>query len=470
MKQVIFSAAWILLCAVQAKGQGNPNPNPSLDNFIQSQMALERLPGVSTVIVKEGKIVWLQSYGLADVQNNVPVRDTTAFLLASISKVFTATAMMQLVEQNLTSLDGNINSHLPFPLQIPQHPGNDVTIRQLMTHTASIRDNGAVTDTYYDYPDPSISLADCIERYFSANGADYNPTANFFPNAPGTLYDYSNMGTALQGYLLQRIANKPFDTYCNENIFDKLCMEKTAWFFSDFDSSHVARPYRFVGGNYVPYPHYGFADYPNGQLRSTALDMANFIIAYLNNGNFGGNSLLNSNSISQMWTPQIPGLDAFQGLNWYREELFHSGGSSWLWGHNGGEQGASTDMYLDPANKIGICVLSNGEGDGLYICDELYNYGRTLNASTGYGPACLTLATSAIEESHIRVYPNPTNGFVHVDLPNHAIQTIKIYDLQGQLVKETTENQFTLSGFANGTYFILAQTEKGFFRHRLIKQ
>jgi CubicO group peptidase (beta-lactamase class C family) len=379
--------------------QGNPNPNAALDNFIQSEMTAERLPGTSTVIVKDGKIVWLKSYGLADVQNNIPVRDTTVFLLASISKVFTATAMMQLIEQNIASLDDDINTHLPFNFNIPAFPNIPVSIKNLMTHTGSIQDYDPVMDTYYDYPDPSISLSDCMERYFSPDGADYSPTNNFFPNAPGTLFEYSNMGTALNGYLVQLISGQPFDQYCHAHIFEPLCMDKTAWFFSDFDSSHVARPYQFIGGNYVPYPHYGFADYPDGQLRSTALDMANFMIAYLNDGDFGNNSILSASTINQMWTPQIPNLDDNQGLNWCQEELFHSSGETWLWGHNGGEQGASTDMYLDPLNKIGICVLSNGEGDALYICDELYDFALSLNASSGYNPACITLGTDELNQS-----------------------------------------------------------------------
>ena len=167
-------------------------------------------------------------------------------------------------------------------------------------------------------------------------------------------------------------------------------MNKTAWYIADFDSSHVARPYSYFGGNYVPYAHYVFADYPSGQLRSNVMDMANFMIAFLNNGTFENNSILQSSSVNAMLSVQFPNLENTQGLNWYREELFHDNGTTWLWGHNGGESGSSTDLYIDPVNKIGICVLTNGEGDALYICDELYNYALTLSPSTGYSPNCLT--------------------------------------------------------------------------------
>ena len=399
----------LLIVTGTANGQTNPNPSASVDAFISSEMSAEKFPGVSTVIVKDDKIVWINSYGSADVENSIPVRDTTNFLLASVSKLFTGTAAMHLVENNIIDLNDDVNLYFPWTLQIPGFPSEQVTIKQLMTHTSSIEDNNSVMDTYYDHPDPTITLADCMERYFSTSGTDYSAASNFLPIAPGSMYEYSNMATALNGYLVELASGMPFDEYCKINIFDKLCMDKTSWFFADLDSSNVARPYQYFGGNYIPYSHYGFADYPDGQLRSNVTDMANFMITYLNGGSFGTNSLLSPSSINQMWTPQIPALDAYQGLNWYQEELFHSSGTTWLWGHNGGEQGASTDIYLDPLNKIGICVLTNGEGDAITICDELYDHALTLNSTTGISPGCLIssgvseIETSTGEKKMIRI-------------------------------------------------------------------
>ena len=463
-----------LISSITVLGQTNPNPNPTVDAFILNEMALERFPGVSAVIVKDGKIVWIQSYGLADVANAIPVEDTTVFMLASVSKLFTGTAAMQLSEINQIQLDDDVNQYLPWILQIPGFPNSSVTFRQLMTHTSSIKDNHAPMLTYYGYPDPTITLEDCMQRYFNPSGSDYSTTANFLPNTPGSVYEYSNMATALIGYLVQLASGMPFDQYCSQNIFSQLCMDKTSWFFADFDSAHVARPYQFSGGNYIPYAHYGYADYPNGQLRSNVKDLANFMIAYLNGGAFGTNSILSATSISQMWTEQIPSLDPTQGLSWYKEVIYHSSGTTMLWGHNGGGEGVSTEMYLDPVNKIGISVLTNGEGNAIYIIDELYNYALTLNPATGFIPDCITLSIAEVNPTQeneilITVYPNPTNGLVNIEIQNQTIENIKLYDLQGRLIKETSESQFDLSNYSNGTYFIRAQTEKGFFSYKLIK-
>lgn len=386
-----------LLCSVVLFAQENPNPSSAVDALITSEMELERFPGVSAVIVKDGQIVFIESYGLADVEQNIPVENNTPFLLASISKLFVGTAAMQLQEDNAIDLDDDVNTHLPWPLQIPSFPDQSVTFRHLMTHTSSIQDNFNVMDNYYDSPDPSIALGDCMQRYFSAEGEDYNPTANFLNSAPGTAYEYSNIATALNGYLVELVSEQPFEEYCEEQIFAPLCMENTAWFMADLDSAQVARPYAYSGGNYVPYNHYGFADYPSGQLRSNVVDMANYMVAYLNNGDFGDTPILNAASINEMWTPQVPGLDDTQGLNWYLEELYHSAGTELLWGHNGGESGSSTDLYLDPENNIGLCVLTNGEGDALWICDELYDYALSLPSGSGYAPACLTTNVNRLE-------------------------------------------------------------------------
>lgn len=122
----------------------NPNPNSNLDNFILDEMDAEKAPGMTTLIVKNGEIVWIESYGWADVQHAVAVENSTVFLLASVSKVFTGTAMMLLHESGQLDLDADINDYLPFSIQVPNFEGTSITSRMLMTHTASIADNGSL--------------------------------------------------------------------------------------------------------------------------------------------------------------------------------------------------------------------------------------------------------------------------------------------------------------------------------------
>lgn len=437
LKLQIFTLLLILSGSAIAQ---NPNPSSSTDNYILSEMAAEHAAGMSTLIVKDGEVVWVNSYGFSDVENNVSATDSTVFLLASISKVFTGTALMHLHQNGHFNLDEDINNYLPFDIEIPNYLADSITFRMLMTHSSSILDNDAAMETYYSNGDPTIALGDVVERYFSTSGADYNSNLNFSNNSPGTVYEYSNMATALAGYMVEAVSGTDFSDYCNTHIFDKLCMNSTSWYLADFDTNNMAQPYQWLGGQYVPYAHYGFADYPNGQLRSTSLDLANFLIAYLQNGAFNSQELLSATSINEMLSPQIPFIDPTQGLNWYLEDIYlNAGGTVPLWGHNGGENGVSTDMYIDQTNNIGVLVISNGEGDNLNIVDELYNYALTLSP-TGLGnPPCDALSIEHLSKPSFFLYPNPSVGLIHIDLDQMTEDfNLVLYNSVGKLLHSET--------------------------------
>ena len=414
----------------------NPNPSSSLDAAIQSEMSVRHFPGVSTIIVKNNEIVWVESYGYADIANSLQVEDTTVFLLASVSKLFTGTAAMQLYEAGTIDLDTDINNYLPWTVEIPNFSNDSITIRQLMTHTSSIKDNWGVMSSFYGYPDPTITLANCMESYFPTSGSNYNATGNFINSAPGTSYQYSNMASALNGYIVEASTGIPFDDYCDNNLFSELCMENTAWHFSDFNPDQVAIPYSYQNGNYTPHNHYGFADYPNGQLRSTILDLGNFMIAFLNGGTIGSNSILSPATVNDMLSFQIPNLDTTQGLNWYRTKLYYSGGEAMLWSHSGGESGVNTNILIDPSNDVGICVLTNGEGDGLYICDALYDHALSMNVNNSIIPCSPTVEITELEnQKEILIYPNPAKNQLFLENINLENREFSIINLLGEQIK-----------------------------------
>jgi len=437
----------------------NPNPNATLDAFILEEMAAERIPGMSTLIVKGGEVVWRKSYGLADVAANVPVTDSTAFLLASISKLFTGTALMHLADEGALDLDAPINAHMPFNVVNPAHPNVNITARMLMTHTSSISDNDAVMDGYYSVGDPTMTLAEVMERYFSPSGVDYDAQNNFLSSAPGTVFEYSNIASALAGYLVERVAQMPFNTYCQMHIFDILCMENTAWFLAELDSERIAKPHEWVNGQYATLPHMGFADYPNGLLRASTRDLANFMLAFLNGGAYHGQNLLSSAAVAEMLSAQASSDEGVMGLNWYQEEIYlEDGGTVALWGHNGGEEGASTDLYINPANGIGIVVLSNAEGDNLYVVDALYNYALSLSPSGAGHPAC---AFVSVEEKPVdlsfTLYPNPTTGMVRWSAEGdiRQIRSVQAFNMQGAMVYDALpsgNSSIDLSSLPAGLY------------------
>jgi CubicO group peptidase (beta-lactamase class C family) len=456
--------ALLLVACLRAVAQ-NPNPDADLDAFIAGEMQAEHIPGMATVIVKDGEVVWLQAYGYADEPAGLAMTDSTVLLLASVSKLFTGTALMQLVSQGMVDPDADISLHLPFAVSHPVHADVPITARMLLTHTSSIADNYTAMDTYYSVGDPTLTLAEVMERYFSPSGADYSAQDNFLGAAPGTTYEYSNIASALAGYVVERVTQMPFDAYCAQHIFSPLCMDRTSWFLAGLDTASVARPHLWSGGQYEALPHMGFADYPNGLLRSDVRGLARFMTAYLQGGNYAGHTVLPPATVGQMLTPQVPAIEPTQGLSWYLEDIYLSGGGTVaLWGHNGGEDGASTDVYIDPQNGIGVAVLSNAEGDNLYVVDALYDKALSLTGTgAGNAPCAVAVSGEAAPEALPLLFPNPTTGTVR--LRDHGSlttgTTATVTDAMGRLLGTyaiTRNGTLTFDHLPNGLYQVRLAT------------
>lgn len=439
----------------------------TIDDIILEEMDLEDLPGLAACVVKDGEVVWMKSFGWANIENQVPVTDSTVFLLASVSKIFTATALMQLHESGAFELSEAINDYLPFEVKVPNFENIPITFQHLLTHTASLEDNWDVLETFYVDGDSPVALGDCLENYFATSGNDYDASANFYNATPGTQNNYTNMGAALIGYLAEVIAGKPFDQFCDEEIFEPLCMNTTAWKLVDLDISQIAVPYEWNDG-LQPLEHYGVCDYPDGQLRSNIQDLANFMITYLQGGSFNSNAILEENSVNQMLSQQIPSIEASQGLIWYTENI---GGES-LWGHNGGEQGASTDLYINPAENLGIALIANGGGSMEFLLPEFYDFAKSLSASGVGNPSCAPTAVldTRSPEIHLEIYPNPASSFLKVSLRNQSTTGLfyTIYDGMGKVVlkQKPFDPNINISTFNEGLYLLEIEGE-GFRTSRM---
>ena len=165
------------------------------------------------------------------------------------------------------------------------------------------------------------------------------------------------------------------------------------------------------------------------------------MIAVLNGGSFAGNTLLNPSSVDEMLSFQIPDINATQGLNWYQTLLYHSSGQELLWCHSGGESGVNTHLFLDTQNDIGLCVLTNGEGDGLYICDHLYDHALNMTVNNSIVPDCLSttsLNAPGPGNDELVLYPNPAQDFIQLNHDLPAAAGYRICDISGQLISSGT--------------------------------
>ena len=347
-------------------------PVPTCKTNLTTQLQVLDVPGLSAAIVKDGRLVCTVVAGMANIEQDRPVTSDTLFLVASVSKTITATALMKLYEQGKFRLDDDINKYLPFKVSIPASPTSTITFRHLLTHTSSIKDN----NDYFDCPgscgygstfgdiitrgaDSPISLADFTKGYLSPGGTYYDRRDNFHSGAPGTVDDYSNMGIVLAGYLAQVISGTPFDQYCKDYIFKPLGMEKTSWRLAEIDQSMLAMPYDKSSSGYVPYGHYGQPNYPDGMLRTSVNELSHFLIAYMQGGRYNGRQILRSTTVREMLKNQTS-LDLSQGLAWSSRSLSGLTSPRVIWGHDGADFGARARMWFDPAKKVGVILMTNG--------------------------------------------------------------------------------------------------------------
>lgn len=344
------------------------NSKEELEEKIQSEFEDNELTSISYCVVKNDTILHSNAMGFADVDNNQLATDHTRYLVASVSKTITAVAIMQLVEQNLIALDDDINQYLPFSVRNPNFPDDKITLRMLLSHRSSISDEFQETLTLDCY---GTDCAMSLDQYFNAvftNTGQYFSAANFSSTKPGTVDDYSNLGSALIGYLVERITQIPFDIYCKNNIFIPLGMTKTEWRLANTPLSELAIPYSDEITN--PNPHYTFPDYPNGGLRTNVLDLSNFLRMVIQNGNYNNTQVLSQASMAEMKTLQLGSTEFC--LSFYYDTV---NGRTVL-GHSGGEKGVTAEMFYDTTNNVGVIVFSNEEDAELEnIVTLLFNYG-----------------------------------------------------------------------------------------------
>ena len=297
------------------------------------------------------------------------------FLLASVSKMVTATALLQLYDDGAFQLDDNINDHLPFSVSVPNENA-PITFRMLLTHTSGIADGPALDGQYYYGEDSPVALDFFLENYLVPGGQFYSASENFHTFTPGTQHEYSNEGSALIAVLVEQIANQDFNAYCKQHIFQPLGMNSTFWRLDESLQSNntIVRPYDLSGNQLEPIQHYTFTDYPNGGLRSTARDMHRFLSAFVQDGMSNDQQLLKAATVNSMLSPQIADIDDEVGLH-----AFVMNKSKNLWGHDGGEQGVSTIVAFNKETKVGAIVFSNqGDADLDEILVEAYKLGLKL--------------------------------------------------------------------------------------------
>jgi len=393
-----------------------------LESLILDKMGTYHIPGLAVAIVTPNGICYEGYFGMANFAEDRPVDTSTTFLLASVSKTITATAVLKLHQEGYFELYDDINSYLPFEVHIPDYPETPITFRQLLTHTSSINDNW--DEMPYVYGECE-SLDTFLYNYLDTNGVNYFPSLNFNSDPPGSTYDYCNIGFALLGLLVEEISNTPFNEYCNTVLFDKMEMDNSRWFLSESDTTILAMPYEYNSNtqSYDAWGQYCFPDYPDGLLKSNTHDLANFLLTYIRGGMYNEITSILDPDIVQLLTPS----DFSDGLAWG----VNSTGGYNMWGHSGAMRGVRTRIGFNPQDSTGVILLTNGESglvsNGLWGLIKAY---ARENCATSD-----PVSTAEIEKlSRIEIFPNPNQGIVNIELGSFSDVSLKVINLSGRLI------------------------------------
>lgn len=324
------------------------NSSDAFETYLLSEMSRQKIPALSTLVFQDDQIKYQSTLGQSNKEQDVALADDHLFLLASISKTITATALLQLYDQGLFDLDDAINDYLPFEVNVPNQ-STPITFRMLLTHTSGINDGEALDDQYYENEDSPVTLRYFLENYLVPGGEFYNAAQNFHNFQPGTQHEYSNEGSALIGLLVEEISKQDFRVYCHEHIFAPLNMTNSFWRLVEinqpivtlYESAEAVTPYTFT-------------DYPNGGLRSNAADLYKFLQMLMNQGQVGTTQILKGTTVIEMLNPQISEIDNEVGLH-----FFVMNSANDLWGHDGGEQGITTIMAFNQTTKAGAIILAS---------------------------------------------------------------------------------------------------------------
>lgn len=317
-----------------------------LDGFVPYAIGRGDIAGAEVVVVKDGAVLFEKGYGVSDVKTQAKVDPKrTLFRPGSISKLFTWTSVMQLVEQHKIDLDADINTYLDF--KIPPAYGKPITMRDLMTHRPGFEEtikNLLATNTKELVP-----LREALARWVPER---------MFP--PGEVPAYSNYGAALAGYIVQRVSGEPFEDYVAHHIFAPLHMDHSTFHqpLPKALAGDMSKGYEKASGDPKPYELIPMS--PAGALATTGDDISRFMLAHLNNGSYEGAQILKPETAKMMHgiVYPVPAGTLPMGLGFYHED--RNGYD--IVGHGGDTIYFHSDLHLILGKGVGFYVSQNSTG------------------------------------------------------------------------------------------------------------
>ncbi|MFP4083216.1 MAG: serine hydrolase [Candidatus Aminicenantes bacterium] len=363
---------FIILCFVFSPLAALEEPEKAdlegLDQFIKDRMEEWKVPGLAISVVKEGKVIYSEGFGLRNVEQELEVTPRTLFAIGSCSKAFTAVAMGILVDEGKLDWDNPVREYLPaFELK-DLFASQRMTPRDLACHRSGLPRHDLM---WYSSPFSRSELFDRLKHL--------EPSEDF-----RTTFQYQNLMFMTAGYLVGQITGSTWEDFVKERIFDPLGMKDSNFSVEDSKKADdFALPYLEHEEQVMEIPFRNIDNVgPAGSINSNVEEMANWVLLNLNKGKFGENQIISENNLQEVHSPQM-----ISSKNIRYDELFYSTyGMGWsinsyrghlMLTHGGGIDGFSALVSLMPRHNIGLVILTNLNGCPVpsivayNVCDRL---------------------------------------------------------------------------------------------------
>ncbi|SFC10219.1 Acyl-homoserine lactone (AHL) acylase PvdQ [Parapedobacter composti] len=359
MRKHLHGFLLLLFCLPGAWQQGQaqhmatkPDPSPILQAIMHQYQAV----GLAVAVVKDGNIIYNQSFGWKDADKRLPLSNDDVFRIASISKSFSATAIMQLVEAGKLTLDDDVSELIGFTVRNPRYPDAVITLRMLLSHTSSLNDSQTYHSLDVVNPAANPDWQKCYSRY-----------------RPGERYRYCNLNYNMVGTIIERVSGERFDRYIKRHILDPLGLYG-GYCIDSLDARRFANIYRYnakegrfshseaayarqsdeleryVMGYSAPI----FS--PTGGMKISARDLARYMIMHMNLGHVGQTEIMTRASSEAMQRPVAADIPYGYAIR-TTDELIKG---KTLKGHTGSAHGLYSTMFFDPEENFGIVAMTNG--------------------------------------------------------------------------------------------------------------
>jgi CubicO group peptidase (beta-lactamase class C family) len=313
-------------CAVPAKLKTNKNDFSEIETYLQSLIDTANIPGIAIAITNKQEIIYSKAFGVASMQTKEPLQLRHIFHIASISKTFTATAVMQLVEKGKINPDAPLAEYLPY-FRMDDERYKLITIRQMLNHTSGM-------------PDVDVSN-------------------------PGVEYHYSNIAFDVMADLIAKVSGMSFEKYEKDNILSPLAMTESSFYAPEIKKSlrtspHIGKPP--VVSSVYPYNR---MHAPSSTLNTNVLELSHWAIANMNSGNYRGRKILSPENHLRMMTPTFiinREHSRSMGLSWFMYP--YRGVTNYE--HGGSDLGYRSLLTLIPEKKLSIILLCNLEEMKMY--------------------------------------------------------------------------------------------------------